>query len=108
MPNIHEISTVTSKGQITLPKSIRQILGVNSGDKIAFHLTDGQIVVTRSNEEHHRDPAIAGFLSILEKDIQSGRNVTTLPDDLARSMAHSVENPGAGDTNEDIDGDVAI
>ena len=106
MPNIHEISTVTSKGQITLPKSIRQILGVNSGDKIAFHLTDGQIVVTRSNEEHHRDPAIAGFLSILEKDIQSGRNVTTLPDGLARFMAHSAENPG--DTNEDIDGDVAI
>lgn len=106
MPNIHEISTVTTKGQITLPKSIRQILEVNSGDKIAFHLTDGQIVVTRAKEEHHRDPAIAGFLSILEKDIQSGRNVTTLPDDLAHVMAHSAENPI--DANEDIDGDVAI
>jgi len=25
-------------------------------------------------------------LALLEKDIQSGRNVTTLPDNLARSM----------------------
>ena len=106
MPNIHEISTVTTKGQITLPKSIRQILGVNSGDKVSFHLTDGQVVVTRAKKEQHRDPAIAGFLSILEKDIQAGRNVTTLPDDLAQVMAYCSENPV--DTNEDIDGDVAI
>ena len=31
MPAIHEVATLTSKGQITLPKSIRQALGADTG-----------------------------------------------------------------------------
>ncbi len=33
MPAIHEVATLTSKGQITLPKSIRQALGADTGSK---------------------------------------------------------------------------
>lgn len=33
MPAIHEIATLTSKGQDTLPKSVRQLLGVDTGVK---------------------------------------------------------------------------
>lgn len=33
MPVIHEVATITSKGQITLPKPIRQALGVDYGGK---------------------------------------------------------------------------
>jgi len=29
MPAIHQVATITSKGQITLPKPIRQALGVS-------------------------------------------------------------------------------
>ena len=38
MLSIHEIATITSKGQITLPKAIRQALGVGAGDKVGFEL----------------------------------------------------------------------
>ena len=41
MPAIHEVATLTSKGQITLPKSIRQALGVDTGGKVAFDLRGG-------------------------------------------------------------------
>ncbi|SMC90807.1 antitoxin PrlF [Pseudomonas sp. URIL14HWK12:I5] len=41
MPAIHEIATLTSKGQVTLPKSVRQILGVDTGGKIAFDVRGG-------------------------------------------------------------------
>ena len=34
MPGIHELATLTSKGQITLPKSIRQALGVDTSSLI--------------------------------------------------------------------------
>ena len=34
MPVIQELATVTSKGQITLPKSIRQALGADAGSKL--------------------------------------------------------------------------
>ncbi len=39
-------STITSKGQITLPKSVRERLGVRAGDRVAFRIaTDGTVTV---------------------------------------------------------------
>ena len=60
MPEIHEVATLTSKGQITLPKPIRQALGVDTGGKVAFDLRGGEVIVTRADE--HEDPAIGAFL----------------------------------------------
>jgi len=34
------ISTITSKGQITLPRQIRDILHLSSGDKVDFYVRD--------------------------------------------------------------------
>jgi antitoxin PrlF len=34
-------STVTSKGQITLPRSVRHSLGLNAGDKVDFVPMEG-------------------------------------------------------------------
>lgn len=106
MSTIHEFATITSKGQITLPKSIRQLLGVDAGGKVAFDLQqDGRITVSRAQAEHE-DPAIHAFLSLLEKDIQAGRHLQGLPDDLARSM---LEHAGHDvDLDEDIDGEVTL
>lgn len=39
-------ATVTSKGQVTLPKEIRERLGIERGDKLLFEL-HGQDVVMR-------------------------------------------------------------
>lgn len=106
MPTIHEVATITTKGQITLPKPIRQALGVDYGGKVAFDLRGSQVVVTRVEDEPHEDPAIGSFLALLEKDIQSGRHITTLPQNLAQSMLAAIRNPV--DLNEEIEGDVAL
>ncbi len=106
MPAIHEVATLTSKGQITLPKPIRQALGVDAGGKVAFDLKGGRVIVTRVTDEDHEDPAIGSFLALLEKDIQSGRHITALPDELARSMLARLGKQV--DLNEDIQGDVAL
>lgn len=103
---IHEVATITSKGQITLPKPIRQALGVDIGGKVAFDLLGSQVIVTRVENEFHEDPAIEGFLALLEKDIASGQHISTLPRDLARSMLSAIKRPV--DLSEDIDGDVAL
>lgn len=104
MPAIHEVATLTSKGQITLPKSIRQALGVDTGGKVAFDLRGGEVVVTRADAEHE-DPAIAAFLTLLARDIEAGRNIRGLPEDLARTM---LEHAGhkvslADDFDEDVE-----
>ncbi|MCP1633226.1 type II toxin-antitoxin system PrlF family antitoxin [Kerstersia gyiorum] len=105
MPAILEIATLTSKGQVTLPKSIRQALGADTGSKLSFELRGAEVVVTRADAEHE-DPAIGAFLTLLARDIEAGRNVRGLPDDLARTMlehaGHKVK------LNEDFDEDVEI
>lgn len=106
MPTIRERATITSKGQITLPKPVRQALGVDAGGKVDFELReDGQVVVTRAEAEHE-DPAIAAFLGLLAQDIQAGRHVRGLPDDLARAMLAQVgRDIGLG---EEIEGEVSL
>lgn len=44
-------STITSKGQITLPKEVRTALGLDVGDKVDFVATEGgyEIVPLRSD-----------------------------------------------------------
>ena len=106
MPVIHEIATITSKGQITLPKPIRQALGVDYGGKVAFDLRGNQVVVTRAEEPHHEDPAIGSFLTLLESDIQSGRHITSLPDDMVRAMLATLAHPV--DLTDEIEGDVVL
>ena len=39
-------STLTSKGQVTIPKAVREELGLRRGDRVAFRvLADGRVVV---------------------------------------------------------------
>lgn len=40
-----ELAKITSKGQITLPISIRRVLNLKDGDKVAFIEKDGNYIV---------------------------------------------------------------
>lgn len=106
MPHIHEIATLTSKGQITLPKPIRQALGLAVGGKVAFDLRGSDVVVTRAEPLAHEDPAIGAFLSLLENDIKSGKHLSTLPDDLAQAMLANLRQ--AAELDEEIVGKVDL
>lgn len=106
MPAIHEVATITSKGQITLPKPIRQALGVDYGGKVAFDLRGSQVIVTRADETAHEDPAIGSFLALLEKDIRTGQHLCALPDSLVQAMLATLTQPV--DLDAQIEGDVAL
>ena len=106
MPAIHEVATITAKGQITLPKPIRQALGVDYGGKVAFDLRGSQVIVTRADEPHHEDPAIGSFLALLEKDICTGQHLCALPDDLRQFMLATLTQ--SVDMDTEIEGDVAL
>lgn len=53
-------ATITSKGQLTLPKAIRDQLGVGPGDRVDFVVKDDGTVVVRPVTVHVRD--LKGFL----------------------------------------------
>ena len=45
-----ELGKITSKGQITIPKEIRDTLGVSTGDKILFEKRNGDIVIKKAQK----------------------------------------------------------
>jgi antitoxin PrlF len=105
MPAIRVTATLTSKGQVTLPKAVRQLLGLNTGTKVAFDVRGNEVVVSRV-EADHEDPAIGAFLTLLGADICNGRNITALPDDLAQAMLANARHPV--NLDEEINGEVAF
>jgi antitoxin PrlF len=40
-----DTSTVTTKGQVTIPSKLRKALGLSPGKKVAFRLEDGKITL---------------------------------------------------------------
>ncbi len=105
MQTIVEHAKLTSKGQITLPKSIRQALGVTTGAQLCFELRGDAVIVTRAQAEHN-DPAIGGFLALLEADIRQGRQLGVLPDELAQAMLDNLQQPV--NLDDEIEGEVAL
>jgi AbrB family looped-hinge helix DNA binding protein len=39
-------TTVTSKGQVTIPKDLRQRLGIRQGSRVRFSLVNGRVEMT--------------------------------------------------------------
>ena len=104
MTTIREIATMSSKGQVTLPKAIRKALNIGSGSRLAFTLRGNEIVI--SAEDEHNDPAVASFLNLLEQDIAHGRHVSVLPVDLVKSLVTALEYNQEHD--QEISGDVHL
>lgn len=45
-----ETSKLTSKGQATIPKAVREIIGVEPGDKISFIVCDKSVQIVSANK----------------------------------------------------------
>ncbi|MGO4441458.1 AbrB/MazE/SpoVT family DNA-binding domain-containing protein [Rhizobium sp. RAF56] len=47
-------STLTSKGQVTVPKAVRDLLGIGPGSKVDFtRAPDGSVVLVRADDQNH-------------------------------------------------------
>ena len=74
-------ATITSKGQITLPKEVRYRLGVDAGDQVEFLVAaDGTITVVSLQGSAHR------LFGILDRQ---DRGVCSV-EDMDRAVAQSL------------------
>lgn len=107
MPAIEEVCTITAKGQTTVPKAIRQALGVGYGGRIAFRVEDGAVSV-HAVSESEADPALAPFLALLERDV-AARPAALVPltPELAASLTAATEGVQV-DLAAPVEGDVAL
>ncbi|UIY45838.1 type II toxin-antitoxin system PrlF family antitoxin [Methylobacterium radiotolerans] len=103
---VRERSKVTSKGQTTVPKSVRQALGVSYGGEIDYVVDEGGEVRLVGAEE--TDPVIDGFLAFLARDMdRNPENIKAFPPALAERMAALTAGMKV-DLNEEIGGAVTL
>jgi AbrB family looped-hinge helix DNA binding protein len=54
------LSRLTSKGQATIPAPVRKVLRLATGDRIAFEVTNGKVILRKA------DPLDRAFLELAE------------------------------------------
>ncbi|MEN9797320.1 MAG: hypothetical protein RL653_1016 [Pseudomonadota bacterium] len=107
MAIIEERSTITAKGQTTVPKAVRQALGVRGGDQVVFRV-EGERVTVVPVHATHEDPVVGKFLEFLARDM-ARRPGALKP--LSRGLAARVGKLVKGarvNLDAPIDGDVDL
>ncbi|WP_448658287.1 type II toxin-antitoxin system PrlF family antitoxin [Sphingomonas sp. CJ99] len=104
---LEEISTITAKGQTTVPKSVRTALGVDYGGKIAFRVDERGVSVHRA-EVDNEDPAIDRFLAFLANDIARRPEAVTALSPVLAERINMLTDGMKVDLNAPIDGDVDL
>lgn len=56
-----ELSSVTSKGQVTIPKSLRQQLGIRQGSQIEFALVGDHVEMRVKSTPQEAPPVVLGY-----------------------------------------------
>ena len=79
------VSTITSKGQVTIPVEVRQVLGLKPVDKFAFTIEDSQVRVRKTGS------VVAATAGILKSQ---------QPTKTAEELREAAENVIAAETEE--------
>ena len=65
-------ATVTSKGQVTIPKEIRERLALERGERVSFELTEtGTVVLRKVGDPLEELRDLRGEIGFSEPDIES-------------------------------------
>ena len=110
MPRVEEVCTITAKGQTTVPKAVRQALGVGYGGKIAFRVEEGRVTVHGLAGTASEDPALTPFLALLAADMsdRAEQAVRPLPAALVRRLETLAAAAGAVEPDDVIEGEVSL
>lgn len=65
-------STLTERFQTTIPKGVRDALGLRRGDRLAYRMEGDRVVLAKAEAgEVGDDPALGPFLDLIERDLQA-------------------------------------
>ena len=74
-------ATVTTKGQVTIPKQVREHLGVDTGDRLSFVVQEDGTVIVKPITRHVRE--LGG---LLQRSGQRSVSITEMDEGIARRM----------------------
>ena len=76
-----EVASVSTKGQVVIPGSIRKSLGITSGSKLVV-MTDGENVLMKPIHP----PRIESFEALLEESRKSAADAGLTPGDVQEAI----------------------
>ena len=71
-------SSVTSKGQVTIPKEVRRELGIRRGSRVAFRVSKGKAELRVLHRESGRVTSGFGMLKVRRRHLPAEFDVATL------------------------------
>ncbi len=106
---LKKISTITEKGQVTIPKPVREALGLGYGGRVAFYVDENRHVsIEKVLDEADDDPVIDSFLAFLADDMQQHPDrICEFPQALVERMVELTKGMHV-DPDEPILGEVNI
>ena len=82
-------SKVTSRGQTTIPKPIREALDLQPGDRVEFLVEDGQVVLRRATAD------ITELDGLLDRSDQDPVSIDEMNEAIQRGAQASASQAGA-------------
>jgi len=83
-------ATLSSKGQLTVPKDVRDDLKLKEGDKVEFEKLDGRYIIRPRNR------SALEFAGILHRKGQKAMTVEQMDDAVSQELAEDNERIRAG------------
>ena len=74
-------ATLTTKGQITIPKEVREFLGVETGDRLSFVVREDGSVIVKPITRHVRE--LGG---LLHRPAHRAVSISEMDEGIARRM----------------------
>ncbi|WP_199221477.1 type II toxin-antitoxin system PrlF family antitoxin [Desulfonatronum sp. SC1] len=85
-------STLTERYQTTIPKIVRETLGLGKGDKLKYSIDAGKVSIARIDEVEN-DPILEGFLAFLARDMERHQErIQTVDSGLAQRITSLTRN----------------
>jgi antitoxin PrlF len=85
-------STLTERYQTTIPKIVRETLGLGKGDKLKYSIDAGKVSIARVDEVD-TDPILEGFLAFLARDMkQHPERLQTVDSGLVQGITSLTRN----------------
>jgi antitoxin PrlF len=78
--NAYAASTITAKGQTTVPKEVRDALGLKPGELLIYDLRDGKVTIRKSLH-------VSELAGILHRPGQRAISIEEMDHDIAKAVA---------------------
>lgn len=105
---LRKVSTITEKGQVTIPKPVREALGLELGGRVAFCIDENRNVFVERDDVDLDDPLIDQFLVFLANDMERHpERISAFPDEL-RSRMQVLVGDADVDPDDPIEDEVAL